>query len=184
MKTSKDLFLFSLSVVCFLECFCPGCPQGQGDPLLSRKKQKRSRPQTETRAGSHGVQPLMSGTDFATAPRACWRAVNFDYMSAELTPEARTALEEKTRPALKSGSKKRRRDLKCAWEGHCDDRGHAGIQHGLGPASRQSGEGDYYATLGVTKSALDTISFGEERPVCTEASEECWGAKTDGVKPR
>jgi peptidoglycan-associated lipoprotein len=69
--------------------------------------------------------------------------------------------------------------LKVRVEGHCDDRGTLEYNMALGQR-RAKAVRDYYATLGVTKSALDTISFGEERPVCTEASEECWAQNRRG----
>jgi peptidoglycan-associated lipoprotein len=33
---------------------------------------------------------------------------------------------------------------------------------------------DYLGSLGVAGSRMRTISYGEERPVCTESNESCW----------
>ena len=39
----------------------------------------------------------------------------------------------------------------------------------------------YYATSGIAKSRLDTISFGEERPSCTQETDACWAQNRRGV---
>jgi peptidoglycan-associated lipoprotein len=173
MKTSKDLFLFSLSVVVF-GVLLSGCPKAKG-PAVEPEKAEEVQAQTEPAPAPTGPT-INVGTDFATAPGVL-AAVNFDYMSAELTPEARTAL-KKNAAALKA-VQKAATGLKVRVEGHCDDRGTLEYNMALGQR-RAKAVRDYYATLGVTKSALDTISFGEERPVCTEASEECWAQNRRG----
>jgi peptidoglycan-associated lipoprotein len=33
---------------------------------------------------------------------------------------------------------------------------------------------DYLVGLGVAGSRLDTLSYGKEKPVCTESVESCW----------
>jgi peptidoglycan-associated lipoprotein len=32
----------------------------------------------------------------------------------------------------------------------------------------------YFIALGIDPKRLKTISYGKERPVCTEATEACW----------
>jgi peptidoglycan-associated lipoprotein len=39
---------------------------------------------------------------------------------------------------------------------------------------------DYLITLGVPANRLSTISFGEEVPVCTEQTDECWAKNRRG----
>jgi peptidoglycan-associated lipoprotein len=58
-------------------------------------------------------------------------------------------------------------------EGHCDERGSAEYNLGLGDR-RASAVRDYLVRLGVPASRLSTISYGKERPQCTEAAESCW----------
>jgi peptidoglycan-associated lipoprotein len=58
-------------------------------------------------------------------------------------------------------------------EGHCDERGSAEYNLGLGDR-RASSAKDFLVQLGVPANRLMTISYGKERPVCTEADEGCW----------
>ncbi|HXN48315.1 MAG TPA: OmpA family protein [Bryobacteraceae bacterium] len=58
-------------------------------------------------------------------------------------------------------------------EGNCDERASAEYNIGLG-ARRAAAAKDFLVQLGVPADRLKTVSYGKERPVCTEANEECW----------
>ena len=58
-------------------------------------------------------------------------------------------------------------------EGHCDERGSAEYNLGLGDRRATSAK-EFLVQLGVPTDKLKTISYGKERPVCTESNEECW----------
>jgi peptidoglycan-associated lipoprotein len=58
-------------------------------------------------------------------------------------------------------------------EGHCDERGSAEYNLGLGDRRATSAR-DFLTQLGVPAGRLKTISYGKERPVCTESDESCW----------
>jgi len=58
-------------------------------------------------------------------------------------------------------------------EGHCDERGSAEYNLALGDR-RSTAAKDFLVQLGVPADRLKTISYGKERPQCTEATEDCW----------
>lgn len=58
-------------------------------------------------------------------------------------------------------------------EGHCDERGSAEYNLGLGDRRATSAR-DFLQQLGVPADRLKTISYGKERPQCTESNESCW----------
>ncbi len=58
-------------------------------------------------------------------------------------------------------------------EGNCDERGSREYNLALGQA-RADRVKDYLVSHGVAASRIDTVSFGEERPVCTDSGEACW----------
>ncbi|MCU1328554.1 MAG: OmpA/MotB domain protein [Bryobacterales bacterium] len=60
-----------------------------------------------------------------------------------------------------------------AVEGHCDERGSAEYNLGLGDRRATSAR-DFLIQLGVPADKLKPISYGKERPQCTEASEGCY----------
>jgi peptidoglycan-associated lipoprotein len=57
--------------------------------------------------------------------------------------------------------------------GHCDERGSAEYNLGLGDRRATSAK-EFLEQLGVSSERVKTVSYGEERPVCTEQTEECW----------
>ena len=58
-------------------------------------------------------------------------------------------------------------------EGHCDERGTAQYNMALGERRARSVR-DYLVKAGVPGSQVDVVSYGKERPQCTEASAECF----------
>lgn len=58
-------------------------------------------------------------------------------------------------------------------EGHCDERGSAEYNLGLGDRRATSAK-EFLAQVGLPADRLKTISYGKERPGCTESNEACW----------
>jgi peptidoglycan-associated lipoprotein len=93
--------------------------------------------------------------------------VYFAYDSFDLTPESRETLRSNAN-WLQSNAQAR-----VEVEGHCDERGTTEYNLALG-AKRARAARDYLVTLGVSPERLSTISYGEELPLCREATESCW----------
>jgi peptidoglycan-associated lipoprotein len=91
----------------------------------------------------------------------------FDYDSASIRADAREALSQ-TAQFLRSYPQ-----VRVTIEGHCDERGSTEYNLALGDRRAQATK-DFLASLGVTADRMDTISYGKERPSCTEHSESCW----------
>lgn len=58
-------------------------------------------------------------------------------------------------------------------EGHCDERGTNEYNLALGER-RAKAAMNYLVAQGVQASRITIISYGKERPTCTEHSESCW----------
>jgi Outer membrane protein and related peptidoglycan-associated (lipo)proteins len=58
-------------------------------------------------------------------------------------------------------------------EGNCDDRGTISYNIALGD-KRAKEVKDYYVKLGISADSIETVSYGEEKPVCTDENETCW----------
>ena len=65
-------------------------------------------------------------------------------------------------------------------EGHCDERGTREYNLALG-ARRANAVKEYLTAQGVAVGRIDTISYGKERPVCTDSNEACWSQNRRGV---
>jgi peptidoglycan-associated lipoprotein len=64
-------------------------------------------------------------------------------------------------------------DINVLIEGHCDERGTEEYNLGLGD-QRANAVKDSLVRLGVPSSRIDTVSYGKERPFCTDENENCW----------
>ena len=58
-------------------------------------------------------------------------------------------------------------------EGHADERGSRAYNQGLGER-RGNAVNSALQANGGSASQLTVVSYGEERPVCTESNEDCW----------
>ena len=58
-------------------------------------------------------------------------------------------------------------------EGHCDERGTNEYNLGLGER-RARATMNYLVNQGIAANRITLVSYGEERPVCTEKNERCW----------
>lgn len=65
-------------------------------------------------------------------------------------------------------------------EGHCDERGTREYNLALG-ARRANAVKEFLVAQGVAAGRLETISYGKERPICTESNEDCWAQNRRGV---
>jgi peptidoglycan-associated lipoprotein len=57
--------------------------------------------------------------------------------------------------------------------GHCDERGSEDFNLALG-SSRANAVRDELVKLGIARDRIKTISYGKEKPFCTESAEQCW----------
>jgi peptidoglycan-associated lipoprotein len=93
--------------------------------------------------------------------------IYFSYDESALTSDARRALDAKL-PLLRNAPAFRLRI-----GGHADERGSDEYNLALGQR-RASTVKQYLVDQGVQASQLETVSYGEERPVCSAEVESCW----------
>jgi peptidoglycan-associated lipoprotein len=95
----------------------------------------------------------------------------FDYDMSEVRADGRDALTRDA--ALLKQIFQQDPNFTVVVEGHCDERGSAEYNLALGDR-RATAAKDFLVQLGVPADHLKTISYGKERPQCTEANEACW----------
>jgi peptidoglycan-associated lipoprotein len=91
----------------------------------------------------------------------------FDLDKSDLRADARTAL-TKDAEFLRSYPQ-----VRISLEGHCDERGSTEYNLGLGQRRAEAAK-NFLISLGITTDRVETISWGKERPFCTDHNEECW----------
>jgi peptidoglycan-associated lipoprotein len=97
--------------------------------------------------------------------------IYFDYDKSEVREDGRAIL-QKNADAIKAILA----DFPSAvitMEGHCDERGSAEYNLGLGDRRATSAK-EFLSQVGLPADRLKTISYGKERPGCTESNEACW----------
>lgn len=65
-------------------------------------------------------------------------------------------------------------------EGHADERGTREYNLGLGER-RAKAISEMVVAAGASAGQINTVSYGEERPVCTQSDESCWQRNRRGV---
>jgi peptidoglycan-associated lipoprotein len=97
----------------------------------------------------------------------------FDFNKADIRDDARTALGQ-TADFLRAHP-----EVKVTIEGHCDDRGSTEYNLVLGDR-RAAAVKAYLVSLGISADRMNTVSYGKEKPFCTEDNEECWQSNRRG----
>ncbi len=95
----------------------------------------------------------------------------FDYDKSDIRDDARAVLTTDADPLKKVFSMDS--TVVVTVEGHCDERGSAEYNLALGDR-RASAAKEFLTQLGVPGDRLKTISYGKEKPVCTDADESCY----------
>ncbi len=93
--------------------------------------------------------------------------IHFDYDKSDIKAADRVTLQG-IADFMKANA-----NVKISIEGHCDERGTNEYNLALGNR-RAAAALAYLKTLGVDEARFETISFGKEKPLCTEGNEKCW----------
>lgn len=149
-----------------------GCPPKK--KLQIDTKAQEEKPFNENVADSANLAPgdFRINQDWTDVPALA--NVQFDYNSATLDEAARAVLKENVRIL-----KKLPKSVSVRVEGHCDDRGTIEYNFALGQR-RASAVRGYYVTAGLDKARVETISYGEERPMCADQTDACWAQNRRG----
>lgn len=120
------------------------------------------------------VTPRMSGSEQFDKIFSAFNNTGdalFDYDKSDIREDARQAL-----TADADALKRIFADdpnFSVVLEGHCDERGSAEYNLGLGDRRATSAK-EFLVSLGVPDGKVRTISYGKDRPACTETNEACY----------
>lgn len=99
----------------------------------------------------------------------------FDFDKSDIRPDAQQALQSD------ADFLKQHPDIKFTFEGNCDERGSEEYNLGLGQRRADAAK-KFLTDNGISGDNITTISYGKDRPVCTDHNEECW-QKNRSAKP-
>ncbi len=131
-----------------------------------------AKPAAAPAAPAPAPAPSTKGVDDADKLRGEIRAfeaegIYFDFDKSEIKAEAKAVLEKKA-AWLRANS-----SYKVKIEGNCDERGTNEYNLALGDRRAKAAQ-KYLNALGISMDRMSTISYGEEKPTCTEKNEKCW----------
>jgi peptidoglycan-associated lipoprotein len=124
--------------------------------------------------------------DISSNLQACLSVrVHFGFNQSDIDSADRDGLERAAR-CLKAD-----RDLHITIAGNADERGTEEYNMALGDR-RAHAVAEYLGSLGASQAQLQTVSYGKERPLCSEHDESCWSqnrraelmAQNAATKPR
>ncbi len=116
---------------------------------------------------STSISELAKPSDLENLPYTL-SDIFFDYDQYVLQTNDLSALETNAKVLLGRYPKK-----KILIQGHCDERGTEEYNMALGVRRAQTVK-DYLADLGVPPENMQVLSYGKEKPFCTQHSWNCW----------
>ncbi|HJS99673.1 MAG TPA: peptidoglycan-associated lipoprotein Pal [Terriglobales bacterium] len=93
--------------------------------------------------------------------------IYFDYDKYDIRADQQTAAQGD------AAFLKQHPNIKVTIEGHCDERGSTEYNLALGD-NRANATKNALVQSGIPADSIKTISYGKEKPFCTEHNEECW----------
>ena len=99
--------------------------------------------------------------------------VFFDYDSYDISQQYQRVLQ------ADASFLKQHPNMKFLIEGHCDERGSTEYNLALGD-NRANSIKQALISLGISADRIRTISYGKEKPFCTESTEACWAQNRRG----
>ncbi len=93
--------------------------------------------------------------------------VFFDYDSYDISSQAESTIQADARFLQQHAG------MNFVIEGHCDERGSIEYNLALGENRAQAAK-QAFVQAGVSATRMRTISYGKEKPFCTESNETCW----------
>lgn len=122
---------------------------------------------TPPAAPSVSESNLPAGNPGAAAVSNMLQDAFFDFAKSDLRPDGQTALSHD------ASYLKNHPDVKIQIGGYCDQRGSEEYNLGLGERRAESAK-NFLVNLGVASDRITTISYGKDRPFCTETTEDCY----------
>ena len=153
MRRSLPLLAFAMLVA---SINFTGCAKKVPPPPPPPIEEKKPEPKIE--------QPVVKPKP---KPQINLKTVYFDFDKYNLTPEAKAILTDNAKQLMENAQ------VRIRIEGNCDERGTNAYNLSLGQKRAESVK-DFLIQYGISPNRIETVSYGEERPVCTEHNESCW----------
>lgn len=163
--------LFALVAFISFGCHKAAVKPEAEQPAKEQKAGEQKTPEKVTEqkipSGKESVESQGKEAQAAEEKEGMFKDMHFDFDKYDVKDEYKSELKAIASWITKNSG------AKLSIEGHCDERGTNEYNLALGDR-RAKAVKDYLVSLGVPSAKVDTISYGEEKPLCTEHTEDCW----------
>jgi peptidoglycan-associated lipoprotein len=137
------------------------------EPAAPERAKPDQQAEEEKRRAAEAAEAEARARERAAAGAEGLQPVYFDFDRSYIRDDAKAVMKSNA-AWLKANPK-----AKVKIEGNCDERGTIEYNQALGQRRAASAK-KYLTDLGIAGSRISLISYGKEKPVCTEQTEECW----------
>lgn len=164
-------FVFVLSVFVFW-----GCPK-KAEVTSAPETQQEAAPAMEEPKVEQKAEPVKEeprpdtaqeeAKERAATAKAGVQPIYFDFDRSFVRDDAKAVMKANAE-WLKANPK-----AKVRIEGNCDERGTREYNQALGQRRAASAK-KYLTDMGISAKRISLISYGKEKPACSESAESCW----------
>jgi peptidoglycan-associated lipoprotein len=144
-----------------------GCPKKAEVSSVPEPQPQAAQPEKVAEAPAPPVEEPAKAAEAAAKETAGLQPIYFDFDKSFIRDDAKAAMKANA-DWLKANPK-----AKVRIEGNCDERGTIEYNQALGQR-RASSAKKYLTDLGISAKRISLISYGKEKPVCKESTEDCW----------
>lgn len=182
----KRNYLVYVPFVLFLSVFVLwGCPKKAEQTIAPEtpaeaapapvKEESKAEPQAAPEPAKAAPQEEVK--EQAAAAQGGLQPIYFDFDKSFVRDDAKSVMKANAE-WLKANPK-----VKVRIEGNCDERGTIEYNQALGQRRAASAK-KYLTDLGISGKRISLISYGKEKPICTESTEDCWQKnRRDDIAP-
>ncbi len=165
----RNRYALSLAVIFLVSALALwGCPKSTEEVAVEETPAAEApAPAKEEAKAEPAVEAKDVSKERAAAAGEGLQPIYFDFDKSFIRDDARSAMKANA-DWLKANPK-----VKIKIEGNCDERGTIEYNQALGQRRAASAK-KYLTDLGIKASRISLISYGKEKPICTESNEECW----------
>ncbi len=174
MRTRYAVLVYGVAVIAmaFVLWGCPkkaevsSAPEEQvAQPSASEEAAKAAEAEKEAAAAKAAEEEKAREAAAEAASRP--KPIYFDF--------DRSFIRDDARPVMQANAEwlKAHPQATVRIEGNCDERGTIEYNQALGQRRAASAK-KYLTDMGISAKRISLISYGKEKPICTEHNEECW----------
>jgi len=169
MKQKQMTYFLVLFIAGLLTLW--GCPKKTEVTTAPEVQQETAAPSEAQKApvqqAASTTKPELKAEERAVVTAGGLKPIYFDFDKSFIRKDAESVMQAnaewlKTNPTAK-----------VRIEGNCDERGTIEYNQALGQRRSTSAK-KYLTDMGVSASRISLISYGKEKPICTEHNETCW----------